>query len=226
MKAPVTAAVDELVRGPIAALLKSRGFRRKGQRFWRPAGPVLQLVEIERWKYNAGDTGGFGAWVGVFVPQAWEMSVEAEPELADQFSATEPPIQNCHAQLGLDAPPHQVAGLEGYWPIAPGISAEETGRRFTAALQDQGLAWLEQRTSLDSLIAGLEPRSARGEWLQSSYLFFIACAAGNTATARTALARVLERPVRVPTYPASVRDAYLRIAARYGVERPARVKDS
>jgi hypothetical protein len=82
------------------------------------------------------------------------------------------------------------------------------------------LPWLDTHSPVPEVVAALRRQSERNDWHAGARLFFLACVAGDTPAAGSALARVLQRPVHNPSFPKAERDAFLRIAARFGI-RPA-----
>ena len=218
MKPLITQAVDDIVRGPVTGLLKPLGFRRKGQRFWRTVDRSIQLLEIERWKYNEADLGGFRAIAGVFYPEAWALWTEVRPDLADMFSVTEPHSQNCEVDLYLDATERHADVPQGYWPVSSTTDLAATGAAFATQLQTVALLWLDTHSQVSNVLAALRQQSDRKNWHASARLLFLACVTNENACAAVALARVLARPVHNPSFPKAERDAFMRIAARYRIE--------
>lgn len=218
MKPLITRAVDDIVRGPVTGLLTSLGFRRKAQRFWRSVGRSVQLLEIERWKYNEAELGGFRAIAGVFYPEAWALWTEVRPDLADMFSATEPHSQNCEVDLYLDATETHADVPQGYWPVSTATDLAATGAAFVTQLQAEALPWLDTHSQVPNVLAFLRQQSDRRNWHASARLFFLACVTDENKCAAVALARVLSRPVHNPSFPKAERDAFIRIAARYRIE--------
>jgi hypothetical protein len=214
----ITQAVDEIVRGPVTGLLKPLGFRRKAQRFWRSVGRSVQLVEIERWKYNEAELGGFRAIAGVFYPEAWALWTEVRPDLADMFSATEPQSQNCEVDLYLDATDWHADVPQGYWPVSSTIHLTATGAAMVAQLQAEALPWLDAHSQVSNVLTALGRQSDGNNWYASARLFFLAFVTGESETAAVSLTRVVARPVHNPSFPKTERDAFLRIATRYGVK--------
>ncbi len=218
MKSFITQAVDDIVRGPVTRLLEPLGFRRKAQRFWRNVGRSVQLLEIERWKYNEAELGGFRAIAGVFYPEAWALWTEVRPDLADMFSATEPPSQNCEVDFCLDAAERHADVPEGYWPVSSTTDLAATGVAMVAQLQAEALPWLDAHSQVSNVLAELRRQSDGKNWHASARLFFLACVVEEKECAAVALTRVLARPVHNPSFPEVERDAFVRIAARYRIE--------
>jgi hypothetical protein len=218
MKPFITQAVDEIVRGPVTGLLKPLGFRRKAQRFWRSVGRSVQLLEIERWKYNEADLGGFRAIAGVFYPEAWALWTEVRPDLADMFSATEPQSQNCEVDLYLDSTETHADVPHGYWPVSTATDLAATGAAFVTQLQTEALPWLDANSQVTNVLAALGRQSDGKNWHAGARLFFLACVTGEGEIAAASLTRVVARPVHNPSFPRTERDAFLRIATLYGVK--------
>ncbi len=218
MKPFITQAVDDIIRGDVTGLLKPQGFRRKAQRFWRSVDRSIQLLEIERWKYNEAELGGFRAIAGVFHPEAWALWTEVRPDLVDMFSASEPQSQNCELDLYLDATERHADVPQGYWPVSSSTDLAATGAAMVAQLQAEALPWLDAHSQVSNVLAELRRQSDGKNWHASARLFFLACVADEKEFASVALTRVLARPVHNPSFPKAERDAFMRIAARYQIE--------
>jgi hypothetical protein len=107
---------------------------------------------------------------------------------------------------------------EGYWPVSPSTDRAATGGAVVAQLQAQALPWLDAHSQVSNVLAELRRQSDGKNWHASARLFFLACVTGESATAAASLTRVVARPVHNPSYPRTERDAFLRIATRYGVK--------
>lgn len=216
MKAPITLAIDALLADHIAPLLKAHGFRKKGQRFARVAGACVQLVELDRWKYNEGSHGRFGLTVGVFFPAVWQMVRQARPGWpCEPFDPRSPPVQNCVLDVPV-LPPDGDPGLDSLWGLDASEPLDTVAQRVVHALEGFGLPWLQQHADLEATFDRLSELSRKGVWHASVHLLCAAALTHRPALAATALSAVLAAP---PSrfFPPSERQAFQAIAASAAV---------
>lgn len=222
MKAPITLAIDRIVSEQLAPCLKRQGFRKKGQRFWRDSGRCVQLVELDRWKYNEGSHGKIGVSVGVFYPEVWAMIRGARPGWGDGFDDRFQPIQNCLADRSIDPPADSSAGApESQWSIDATANPDTQGLALVQSLDTLGVPWLEANSVLRNTIPRLLELSDKRVWLSSVYLLCAAVIENDRELAALALERVLA-PKTSRVFPESERKAFLALAAPLGVSEPAR----
>ncbi|OYU46801.1 MAG: hypothetical protein CFE44_00200 [Burkholderiales bacterium PBB4] len=216
MKAPITLAIDELVSKQLAPFLKERGFRKKGQRFYHRIGSCIQLIELDRWKYNEGSTGKIGISVGVFFPSVWEAVNRARPAWSEErFDDEWPPIQNCLVDMSV-LPPQNGQGLDNYWDIDATLPMDATAERIKRSIEVDGLAWLNANSELSQTIPRLTELSGKNVWLSSVYLLCAAVELRDKQLAEAALKAVLApKPSRF--FPQSERNAFKHLVASLGI---------
>ncbi len=216
MKAPITLAMDTLVAEHVAPFLKARGFRKKGQRFARGVGDVIQVIEFDRWKYNEGSKGKFGVTLAVFHPALWTMVKEARPGwIGDAFDVRFPPVQNGIVDRHVLPPEEDRDGMDNLWPLDAERSLDGAAGTLLHALETIALPWLEANAQLEATFDRLRELSRKGEWLSSVYLLCAATIVGDRAVASEALAAVLAAKPS-PFFPERERKAFKAMAASVG----------
>ena len=217
MKAPITLAIDHLVSDPLAPHLKRQGFRKKGQRFWRDAGRCVQLVELDRGKYNEGSQGQLGITVGVFYPEIWAMVGQARPGWCEAFDDRFQPIQNCLVDQPVAPPVDAVSDtLESRWSVDADADLDAQGLALVQALDAVGLPWLESNAVLRNAVPRLLELSNKKVWTSSVYLLCAAVIERDRALATLALERVMALKTS-RFYPESERQALRALAAPLGL---------
>lgn len=216
MKAPITLAIDRLVSEHLAPCLKSHGFRKKGQRFWRDADRCVQLVELDRGKYNEGSQGHLSLSVGVFYPEIWAMVGKARPGWCDDFDDRFPPIQNCLVDQSVDPPADaSTDGPESRWRVDAAADLDAQGLALVQSLGVVGLPWLETNSVLRNTVPRLLELSNKRVWLSSVYLLCAAVIESDRELATLALERVLASKAS-RFFPESERKALRALAAPLG----------
>jgi hypothetical protein len=192
MKAPITQAIDTLVAQHLAPALKEAGFRKKGQRFWRSAGPLIHVVEIERWKYNEGSQGKFQISVGVYSDEVWQLHEKLRPGWGEGYNPSPPPIQNCLFDDVVLAP----AATDTYWPVDATDSIDHVAMASVAETKAAGLSWLDRHQSLRDCVPRLAELSGKNSWMHSVNLFCIGAILKDQLICGEQILRVLENPNR------------------------------
>ena len=60
--------IDVILTQYLVPLMKSQGFRRKGQRFWREAGKFIDELDLQKQWFNAKSSARFTINLGVYFP--------------------------------------------------------------------------------------------------------------------------------------------------------------
>jgi hypothetical protein len=213
MKAPITEAIDALVGDHVAPLLKRLGFRKKGQRFARNEGDCVQVIQLERWKYNEGAEGKFSLTAAVFHPAVWHMVLQARPGwVVDAFDERFPPTQNCLLEW-LVLPPAPERGIDNLWPLDVARPLHEVADKVARALEGEAWPWLQQNAQLKATLARLSELSRKDPGgFNSMQLLCAAALAREQALADQALAALLSaKPSKF--FPDSEREAFKALAA-------------
>jgi hypothetical protein len=61
-------AIDKILSGHLTPRMKSHGFRRKGQRFWRDSGHVIDVLELQKSQWNSCKGAQFTINLGTYWP--------------------------------------------------------------------------------------------------------------------------------------------------------------
>lgn len=212
MKAPITEAIDALVSDHVAPLLKRLGFRKKGQRFARDAVDCIQVIELERWKYNEGTEGKFGLTAAVFHPAVWRMVLQARPGwIVDSFDERFPPTQNCLLNRSV-LPPEPARGIDTLWQLDAGRQLDPLADQVARALEGEAWPWLQSNAQLKATLAHLSELSRKDPGFNSMQLLCAAVLVKDQALADQALTALLSmKPSKF--FPDSERDAFKAFAA-------------
>lgn len=212
MKAPITEAIDALVADHLAPVLKRLGFRKKGQRFARDAGDCIQVIELERWKYNEGAQGKFSLTAAAFHPAVWDMVLKARPGwVVDSFDARFPPTQNCLLEL-LVLSPAPERGIDNLWALDASRPVEEVADKVVRVLEGEAWPWLQENAQLKATLARLSELSRKDPGYRSMQLLCAAVRVQDQALADQALAVLLAmKPSKF--FPDSERNAFKALVA-------------
>ena len=172
MPAEVTIKINSVVSEHIAPVLKAHDFRKSGQRFWHRRPDCIWVFEIQRDKYNQGESGEFTANLGVYHP-AWVEAAISVPRLEFMGPVTDKPAeQNCFLRERLDELVlHEANADEGdssWWKVSPQISVAELGASITTAIEQHALPWFKRFSNLQVAVDVLDREyvGKRNAWFQ------------------------------------------------------------
>jgi hypothetical protein len=127
--------IDATIIKHVAPFLRSVGFRKKAHRFWRDAGPVLDVVTIQKSQWNDAEDGRFAINLGLY----W---FEIQQAIGRAAKATPPRDADCTVfqRLGIIA----CDGRDVWWTVREEADVSSAGADVVQKLRDHGLPWLER----------------------------------------------------------------------------------
>jgi len=168
MVAVITQRIDELVKSHIAPAMKRHGFEKHGQRFTRDVEDHLQIVEVQRWKYNAGDHGKLSMDLGVFYPD-WSRLVRSFP-IAKSWDPIPkiPAVWCCHVSERLDQLCQEPLRKDWWWELGPSSEVAMVGAEIVRSFEEKGLPWLVRKSNFRLAVEELSEHAERfrGTWIE------------------------------------------------------------
>lgn len=147
MSKTATQLLQTFLKSGVAPPLKAAGFTAQGRVWRREVGDVLQIIDIQLWKYNDALSARFTVELGVCFPQllaavaALNQFAYFRPQLA------KPSITECieRTRIGMlldDAHDH-------WWSVTASPSNLPDADEIIAPLMSRGLPWLQRYSSLE-----------------------------------------------------------------------------
>ncbi len=124
--------------------MKSRGFTRRGQRFWRNAGPVIEVLDLQKSQWNSSRRAEFTVNMGVFSPVINALSnvrVRSLPPATPECTISE----RIGRLFG--------SGLDFWWEVHGKNDLLRQGRDVCRKVSRFALPWLESLHSVRAMLA-------------------------------------------------------------------------
>ncbi|MBI3607238.1 MAG: DUF4304 domain-containing protein [Nitrospirae bacterium] len=135
-------AIDAVIRGGLAALMKREGFKKFGRNFLNVGSESVAVLNVQASMYNLGTTGKFTINLGRYFPSVARAA--GEPELQGL-----PKEYNCQIRLRIG---HLLPeNLDHWWTVGPETNIEQLALDVTRVVEDVGLPWLRRMHDLHAL---------------------------------------------------------------------------
>jgi len=135
--------IDLILAEHLVPLMKTRGFRRKGQRFWRVTGRFVELVELQKSAFNSKREAAFTINLGVyFHPVGGPGGVRV---------AIMPP-KNYECTIEERIGTLFGKGLDSWWEVRGIRQAPRLGEDLCEKVLRFGLPWLESMHDLRAML--------------------------------------------------------------------------
>lgn len=139
-------AIDAVIRGGLAPLMKREGFKKSGRNFLKVDAESVGVLNVQASMYNLGATGKFTINLGRYFPSVARAA--GEPELKGL-----PREYNCQIRLRIG---HLLPeNLDHWWTVGPETNIERLALDVARVVENVGLPWLRRMRDLDSLKAQL-----------------------------------------------------------------------
>ena len=140
-------AIDAVIRGGLAPLMKREGFKKSGRNFLKVDSELVAVLNVQASTSNLGATGKFTINLGRYFPSV--ARAVGDPDLQGR-----PKEYDCHLRqrIGFLLPKK----LDHWWEIGPETHIEQLAVDVTRVVEGVGLPWLRRVHDLHSLKTELE----------------------------------------------------------------------
>jgi hypothetical protein len=140
-------AIDAVIRGGLAPLMKREGFKKSGRNFLKVDSESVAVLNVQASTSNLGATGKFTINLGRYFPSV--ARAVGDPDLQGR-----PKEYDCHLRqrIGFLLPKK----LDHWWEIGPETHIEQLAVDVTRVVEGVGLPWLRRVHDLHSLKTELE----------------------------------------------------------------------
>ncbi len=142
--------IDEVIRGCLARLLKTEGFRKSGRTFHRPAGPAVEVVNVQASQFNLGDVGKFTLNLGLYF--------RGIDDLLGDPPLEHPKEYECQLRARIGA---LMGSGDHWWTLGATTSPSDVAPAVEQAYREHGRPWLDMHrdpvTASDWLVGRIGP---------------------------------------------------------------------
>jgi hypothetical protein len=129
-------AIDTVIRGGLAPLMKREGFKKSGRNFLKVDAESVAVLNIQASRSNLGATGKFTINLGRYFPSVARAA--GKPELQGP-----PKEYECTVSLRIG---HLLPeNLDYWWEVGLETNIEQLAVDVARAVEDVGLPWLRRR---------------------------------------------------------------------------------
>jgi len=140
-------AIDAVIRGGLAPLMKREGFKKSGRNFLKVDSESVAVLNVQASTSNLGATGKFTINLGRYFPSV--ARAVGEPEFEGPPKEYDCPVRE---RIGFLLPEK----LDHWWEVGPETNIEELAGDVARAVEDVGLPWLGRMHDLHSLKTQLD----------------------------------------------------------------------
>lgn len=148
MNIPATKLLQKAIKGTLDPAIVRMGFEGKKRSYRRTRNGLLDIVDIQLWKYNDATRARFTIELGICVPVALEMTAALQSFSYFRPSIANPGITECaeRERLGILMPEPR----DRWWTMSSGTDPSDVANEVIANLQRFGIPWLERHESLEA----------------------------------------------------------------------------
>jgi len=136
--------IDQILREYLVPLMKSHGFNKRGQRFWRNAGHVVDVLDLQKSQWNISSRAEFTINIGVFWP-----AINAQSEVR----VTSLPPATCECTITERIGRLFGSGLDLWWRVRGKEDLVRRGQDVQRKVIRFALPWLESMHSVREMVA-------------------------------------------------------------------------
>lgn len=136
--------IDEIVRQGVAPFMKELGFSKKGNTWWQSYERVIEVIDIQKDRFNDGFVARFTVNLGLYWP-------EVQKAIAQEARSFPPKTPDCTVseRLGLLFD----EGRDFWWTVGPQTDVHGIGRDCVVKIQDFGIPWLRSGHDLSTTLS-------------------------------------------------------------------------
>ena len=135
-------AIDAVIRGGLAPLMKREGFKKSGRNFLKVDSESVAVLNVQASTSNLGATGKFTINLGRYFPSV--ARAVGEPEFEGP-----PKEYDCTVRLRIG---HLLPkNLDHWWTVGPETNIEQLALDIARVVEDVGLPWLRRMHDLLAL---------------------------------------------------------------------------
>lgn len=149
--------IDELVKNYLAPLMKSEGFRKSGQNFWRDSEESIDVLNIQKSQWNDAREASFYINLGTY----WKSFHQNQ---GTEYNSKFPREYDCTVFSRVEEPEEQA------WTLQPNSETSRVGVILVGTVQEIAFPWFEKMHTYDGTlnylrVQGIEDSFER--WLAS-----------------------------------------------------------
>ena len=148
MNMPATKLLQKVFRDTLEPAIVHLGFEGKNGTYRRTRNGLMDIVDVQRWKYNDASRARFTIELGTCVPVALEMAAALPSFAYFRASVASPGITECaeRERLGILMP----APEDLWWTVSSGTDPSAVAHEVIANLDTFGIPWLERHESQEA----------------------------------------------------------------------------
>lgn len=144
-----TKLIDQIVSAHLKPALQARGFRKQGTTFWRDHGEVIDVVNVQKSRWNDSGSAEFTLNLGLYWKRIHEL-------LNEPLKSTPPKEYQCTVQqrLGFLFPATAAfpQGRDYWWQVSAGSDPASVAGEVVDQLERFGLPWMARLHDLDATL--------------------------------------------------------------------------
>jgi hypothetical protein len=148
MNTPATKLLQKALRETLEPAIVRMGFEGKKRIYRRNRNGLMDIVDIQLWKYNDANRARFTIELGLCVPVALEMAAALQSFAYFRSSVASPGITECaeRERIGILIPEPK----DRWWTISSGTDPTAVASEVVTNLEKFGMPWLERYDSLEA----------------------------------------------------------------------------
>lgn len=145
---PASKMLNAYLKDAIAPVLLAAGFKATGRVYRRAVGEVLQVVDIQNWKFNDPKRARFTVEVGVCFPSLLAAIAELESYAFYRPNLAKPGITECavRRRLGMFLDPPQ----DTWWTVSATTGHVPPAESVTGPLVSAALPWMQRMSDVSA----------------------------------------------------------------------------
>lgn len=148
-----TKLIDQIVGAYLKPSLQSTGFRKRGATFWRDHGRMIDVVNLQKSRWNDSRSASFTVNLGIYWKHIHELlgeSVKTFPPKEFQCTVRE--------RLGrlFNLSPEFPNGRDSWWEVTEASDLATIGADVVNRIHEFGIPWLERLHDLEAVMAHLK----------------------------------------------------------------------
>jgi hypothetical protein len=148
MNIPATKLLQKAIKGALDPAIARMGFEGKKRTYRRTRNGLLDIVDVQLWKYNDANRARFTIELGICVPVALEMAAALQSFAYFRSSVVNPGITECaeRERIGILMPEPR----DRWWTVSSGTIPSDVANEAIINLEKFGIPWLERYDSLEA----------------------------------------------------------------------------
>jgi hypothetical protein len=156
MNLPATKLLQKALKDTLGPAIEGMGFEGNKRTYRRPRNGMLDIVDVQLWKYNDVNRAQFTINLGICVPVALERVAALQSFAYVRTAVASPGITECAVweRISVLMPDH----TDKWWTVSSGTDPSAVAEKAMANLVEFGMPWLENYPSLEAFARRPVPR--------------------------------------------------------------------